>query len=252
MSRWWQDVLSRPAELTKARNLFKLLPAQPRCKICNAPFGGFGGVLMRAINRKRSTKNSTICSKCEDIARRRGIGAEVETTLLFADVRGSTAMAEGMSATEFTELMNRFFGAANRILVNRNALIDKMVGDQVIGIFIPALAGEHYLTEALAAARELVAATMKLELKGQSLPIGVGLHRGLAYVGTVGSEDTVSDITVMGDTVNTTARLSSVAGAGEILVSEALGSATGLADQQVPTRALELKGKSQPLTVYVL
>ncbi len=207
---------------------------------------------MRVINRKRSTKDSTKCSKCEDIARPRGIGAEVETTLLLADVRGSTTMAEGMSATEFTELMNRFFHVANRILVDHDALIDKMVGDQVIGVFIPALAGEHCSVEALEAARELVKATMKLELKGHRIPIGVGLHRGPTYVGTVGAEDTVADITVIGDTVNTTARLSSVAAGGEILVSEALGSATGLADRDIPSRELELKGKSQALPVYVL
>lgn len=86
----------------------------------------------------------------------------------------------------------------------------------------------------------------------QSLPIGVGVHRGVTYVGPVGSDETVSDITVMGDAVNTAARLSAVAKAWEILVSNDAFETSSERSDAYPERSLELKGKSRPVRVRVL
>jgi adenylate cyclase len=178
--------------------------------------------------------------------RNRG-GAEVECSLLFADVRGSTTMAEGMRAGEFKRLMSRFFVAATDVLVTHDAIVDKYVGDEVIGIFVPGLAGPDHARQAIDAGRELLrVAGEKLDL-----PIGAGVHTGVAYVGTVGDGPMV-DFTAMGDAVNVTARLASAALPHELLVSASAASAAGLESTGLEHRSLELKGKAEPVDVVVL
>jgi adenylate cyclase len=80
----------------------------------------------------------------------------------------------------------------------------------------------------------------------------VGIHTGIGYVGAVGSSQSVSDITVLGDVANTTARLASQAGAGEILISEEACRAANLSQDQRENRVLQLKGRSQAVPVQVI
>jgi adenylate cyclase len=82
------------------------------------------------------------------------------------------------------------------------------------------------------------------------MPIGIGVNTGVAYVGSIG-DSTDTEMTAMGDVVNVTARLSSVAAAGEILVTTATAAAAGLSGA-LPRRSLQLKGKSQPTDVVVI
>ena len=171
--------------------------------------------------------------------------------MLFADVRGSTTMAERISPTEFSRLMNRFYAAATRVLVESDALIDKLVGDEVIGLYVPGMAGPDHARLAVQAGHELLRAVAQAGRAGSSLPVGVGVHTGTAYVGTAGSEGVV-DVTALGDAMNTTARLASQAGAGEVLVSEAACAAAGLETVGLEQRRLELKGRSEPVSVWVL
>jgi adenylate cyclase len=176
-------------------------------------------------------------------------GTELEISMLFVDVRGSTKLAEGMRAAEFSRLMNRFYQAATEALIKTNAFIDKFVGDEVIGLYFPLFAGKRHAGAAIQAAQDLLRVTSY----GHALPIGVGVHTGVAYVGTVsGTEGSVKDITALGDNVNITARLASHAGAGEALVSEAAYTAAGLDWGNAEQRQLELKGKSEPVSVRVL
>jgi adenylate cyclase len=113
------------------------LPSNPRCKVCYAPFTGIGGQLMRWIGKGRARKNPLFCAACEQFVQKNPGGAEVELTMLFVDVRGSTALAETMRAEAFSQLLNRFYAAASTALITCDALIDKFVGDEVIGLFIP-------------------------------------------------------------------------------------------------------------------
>src|SRR5574341_816627 len=124
-----------------ARHLVGLIPASPRCKVCNAPFTGIGGVLMRLIGKRQFSKNPNFCTMCLFDQHTHIGGVEIEISMLFADVRGSTGLAEKMSPSAFTQLMNRFYGAATDILVRTDAWIDKLVGDEVIGLYIPGFAG---------------------------------------------------------------------------------------------------------------
>jgi adenylate cyclase len=180
-------------------------------------------------------------------------GTEIELSMLFVDARGSTNLAENMSATEFSRLMNRFYKVATEVLIKTDAFIDKFVGDEVIGLYMPVFTGPNHARPAVQAAEELLRITGHGDKKGPWLPVGVGVHSGVAYVGVVkGAEDTADDVTALGDNVNITARLASKAGAGEALISEATYLAAGLNFQNREQRQLELKGKSEPISVRVL
>jgi adenylate cyclase len=162
-------------------------------------------------------------------------------------------MAEQMSAAEFSRLMNRFYVSATSILIKTDALIDKLVGDEAIGVYFPAFAGSEPARLAVQAAEELLRATGYGDPGGPWLPIGVGVHTGTAFFGTVsGAEGTFFDFTALGDNVNITARLASQAGSGEALISDATCLAAGLDTGQLEQRQLELKGKSEPVSVRVL
>ena len=244
----WRDVLLgiHPG-LYRKRRLFRVLPSEPRCKFCNAPFHGVGGTLMSMIGRKQYSKNPLFCEAClhEPVE-----GAEVEITMLFADVRGSTTLAEKMSASDFGGLMNRFYETASHILIGSLAIIDKFVGDEVIGLYIPGLAGADHAKRAVRAAEELLQATGH-HGNGPWLPIGIGIHTGNAYVSLVGSESGTGDLTALGDSMNITARLASQAGAGEILVSESAYQQAAL-EANLEKRSLALKGRTEPVNVHVL
>jgi class 3 adenylate cyclase len=82
------------------------------------------------------------------------------------------------------------------------------------------------------------------------VPVGVGVHTGVSFVGTVGEGDAV-DFTALGDTVNAAARIASMAGAGELLISEMAAEAAGLDTSGLERRTLELRGREKPVDVWV-
>jgi adenylate cyclase len=249
----WRAMLSgRHLALRQGRRLFRLLPRAPRCRFCYAPFAGPGAPLMRLIGRQPWRKNPYWCSGCERYVRDFPGGAEMEAAFVFADVRGSTGLAEGMRAAEFGQLMQRFYSVATRILTDSDAIIDKLVGDEVIGIYLPGLAGQGYARRAIATSREILRATGHDDRRGPWLPVGIGVHAGRAYIGSIGSADGVTDLTALGDTVNIAARLAAVAGAGEIILSEPARAAAGVALPGIEPRQLELKGHQQPVEVRIL
>ena len=162
-------------------------------------------------------------------------------------------MAERMSASEFSKLMRRFYRAATDVLVETDALIDNLVGDEVIGIYMPAFAGSDPPRQAVQAARELLRATGHGDAGGPWVPVGVGVHTGTAFFGTVtGGDGTFSDFTALGDNMNVAARIASKAGPGEALISDAAYAAAKLDLGKLEHRQLELKGKSEPVSAYVL
>jgi adenylate cyclase len=205
--------------------------------------------MVRLAGKGRWPKNPKFCASCSKLMSEHRGGAEVETALLFADVRGSTTMAENMSPTAFHELMDEFFAIASHVVVDHNGMVDKFVGDEVVSLFIPALAGHPPVVSAVAAAQDLMRHLVARE--GTPFEVGAGVHTGIAFVGAVGTGSNV-DMTAMGDPVNVAARLASAAGGGEILVSEAAAQTASLDVNQLPKRELELKGKSQKTTAYVL
>jgi adenylate cyclase len=237
----------------RQRRFFRLLPGSPRCKNCYAPFKGSGSLVVQLLYGKRpSNLNPQLCNVCEVFAKKYQGGAEIELSLLFADVRGSTTLAESMSPKEFSKLINRFYTTATHVLVHSDALIDKIIGDQVAGIFVPGFAGSDHAGQAVSAAQEIMLATDHGSSDGPWISLGAGVHTGTAFVGAVGSEEGTMDITVLGDTANTAARLSSKAEVGQILISESAFEAARITTSELEKRSLELKGKSEAVTVYAL
>lgn len=236
----------------RMRKLMSLLPADMCCKLCVVPFRGLAAPFMRLMNKRPSNKNPNMCNSCELMARTHPGGSEVEVSILFADVRGSTTMAEGMRPAEFSQLLNRFYREANKILIHNDAIIDKLVGDEVMALFVIGLAGSNHGQKALEAAERLLIVTGHKDNGNPWIPIGVGVHTGTAFIGSVGSTDNFTDFTALGDSVNTAARLVSRAGIGEILTTEETLLAAGREMTFLPRRLLELKGKSQPVAVRVI
>jgi adenylate cyclase len=253
---WCKHLTEGNVRTKQWRHLFGMLPSNPRCVNCHTPFAGFGSALLRVIRgpiTQRSSKNPRYCTACHFFTTQFPGGAEIELTMLFVDVRGSTTIAEKMNNTEFSHLMNRFYEAAINVLVRADAFIDKLVGDEVTALFIPGFAGKEHARKAVEAGQELLRVTGYGETGGPWVPIGVGVHTGTAWVGSiVGASGAGADFTALGDNVNIAARLASKAGAGKVLISEATCNAARIENDDLEKRDLELKGKSELVSVRVL
>jgi adenylate cyclase len=219
--------------------------------MCTGPFGSPGGPIRRLFGLGPWPGNPKYCAGCfKDLYRNRG-GAEIECTLLFADIRGSTQLAESMAPADFRGRMDRFYNTATDVLVAHEAIVDKFVGDEVIGIFIPALTEGNHASQAIDAGMELLRATGH-GTDTPWAPVGVGINTGPAYVGAVGTADHI-EFTALGDAVNITGRLASLAGAGEILLTEATARSAALSPTDArERRRLDLRGRSEATDVLVL
>lgn len=206
---------------------------------------------MRITGRSPSKMNPNVCDTCERFARKNPGGAEIPLSLLFADIRGSSQLAETLGTTRFSALIARFYDAVTTELIEADGLIDRLIGDEVIALFVPVLAGQNHAEAALRGAQGILRATDHDKAGGPWVPLGVGIHTGTAFFGAVGS-GSVSDITALGDDVNLTARLASTAAAGEILITDAARAAAGLSTDGLEPRHLELKGRSTPVDVRLM
>jgi adenylate cyclase len=247
----WREKLTTPSDFRWRRRIRSRVPSAPRCKLCAAPFGSPGSLVMPFFHHGRWPKNPNYCNGCFRTIREMHGGAEIDCSLLFADVRGSTSLGERMAPADFNQLMRRFFDVAAAVLIEHEAIVDKYVGDEIVAVFVPAMAGPEHPRRALHAAREVLRRTGHTDPGGPWLPIGVGVNSGTAWVGSVGAGDD-SDFTAMGDLVNTTARLASAAAAGEILIGRTSAERAGLIVGDVEGRSLELKGKAEPTDVVVV
>jgi adenylate cyclase len=240
--------------LASQRRVFRHFPSDPRCKLCWAPFGGVGGLLFKPAGYGRSPGNPALCSKCTIELRKRGLsGLEIPVSLLFSDVRGSTAMGERMRPTEFHAFLDHFYRLASEAIVKHDGLVDKIVGDEVIGLFFGGISGPNHGAAAVAAAVDLAERAARPDATPSGpIPAGTAVHTGEAFVGTTGPPGTVDDFTALGDAVNTAARLASVARAGEVIVSVEAAKASGTTTDTCERRTVEIRGRTQPIDVVVL
>lgn len=228
--------------------VMRRLPSEPRCRLCRAPYGGVGGAVMRRVGFGPSRKNPSLCNTCFEKAPMGGV--EMEIGVLFADVRGFTSLSEGMAPTDVADLMNRFYGSAAEVL-GRSALIDKLVGDEVMALYLPLLLADSWEDEMLRDASDLLAAVGFGSAAEAWLQLGVGLDVGRAFVGNVGSGD-VKDFTALGDVVNTAARLQSCAAAGQIVMSERLFARLSEGTTGASAKNVSLSGKREAEAVRVI
>jgi adenylate cyclase len=246
--RWHKLLTEGHRPLRVAHMLFRHLPSPPRCKVCYNPFGGIGGKVVGIVGFARSRKNPNLCTACCD-ALPPG-GSEVDIAVLFADVRGSTSIGERLEPAAYAALMNDFYRATTEMLIRHDAIIDKLIGDEVMALFIPGICGPDYRRRGAEAAIALVEAVGQSR-SSEPIPIGVAVNSGLTYVGNVGSEGVV-DFTALGDTVNTASRLASCASSGEVLLSDSVYADIAGDLPDLETRALTLRGKTAPVAVHVV
>jgi adenylate cyclase len=227
------------------RRLYRWLPSDPRCRVCLVPFGGIGKLLRITPSRK----NPDFCSDCLESA---PIGTyEREVGILFADLRGFTEWSEKRSPAEVTDGLTRFYALASRVLTRDDAFVE-FIGDQVMALYLPDFPslGERTCEVMMSAAKRLLSEVDRQQAE-DVLPVGVGIHIGVASVGNVAKGKT-KDFTAVGDVVNTAARLQSSALAGQIVVSEEIYSRAPRHCPQADPVSLSLKGKSEPFRAYVI
>lgn len=237
-------------DLQKQHRLHLRLPSPPRCKLCLVPFKGVGGFVMGLRGKRPSNRNPRFCSACDHFIRAFPGGAEVTLSMVFADVRGSTALAERISATELSRRMHEFYAAVTHVLVETDGFIIDVVGDEVVGVYPPGFSGPRHAALAIEAARQLVALDAAVS---SDMPFGVGVHTGVVHIGTtMGADEGIADVRAIGDSVNIAARLSSSAQPGEALVSEAAWEAAGEPHLELEHRELELRGRTETMRVAVI
>ena len=170
--------------------------------------------------------------------------------MFFADVRGSIAIGEKVGPADFAALLNRFYKVAMDALIPKNAIIDKMIGDEVMAFFVPA-----WQQDSQRVAMEAAVGILKSVGNGSGsepwLPVGIGINFRKTYGGKVGTGD-VNDFAALGDSVNTAARLQAHAKAGQVVVSESVYSHLTEAYPDVPAEQLELRGKEEAFEVHVI
>jgi adenylate cyclase len=247
----WEGILRGEHPLAHVhrvgRRAFGLLPSPWRCKFCNAPFKGPVAGVVRWIGYTPSRKNPSICARCIEHAPEGG--AIVPLTVLFADMRGYTALTEQLPPAEVPRVVMRFYSAASKALLAHDGLLAQIAGDEVMALFVPGLAGDRYPSRAVDGGRSLLEAIGYGSAKGSWLNVGVGIATGEEYVGNVGGGG-YKDFTAVGDVTNTAARLTAKAGAGEILIDESTFVVLGPSFADAERRDLELKGKSAPVAAY--
>ena len=249
--QWRAMLLGTDPSLYAMRRRWRRIPSSPRCKVCAAPFGGFGRVATRLIMHGPSLTNPLMCNMCFGQLRQHPGGAEIDLSILFADVRGSTGIAERLGAQRFQKLIQTFYRLSAKTIEHQDGVIDKFLGDGVMALFIPVLTGEDHAGRAITAATDLlrsVAASHDLAAAG--FEVGVGVHRGVAFAGVVGSDERL-DFTALGDAVNVAARLGGVAGPGELVVSRAAWDGPNR-DPAVPSTSIEVAGRSEPLDIVTI
>lgn len=239
----WHRLLVEGYEPLKvAQRIFRHIPGDPRCKLCQNPFGGIGGHVVGLVGRKPSRKNPNVCQFCFDHLPEGGI--EIDVGVVFADVRGSTTMGEQSTATEFADHLNRFYATATKVIIRHDGLIDKLIGDEVMALFFSGVAGPDYRRKAALAALDLATAV-------DGVSVGVAANAGIAFVGNVGS-GTVKDFTALGDAINTGARLQSHASPREVVLASDLYALVADAYPGARSEELEVRGRREPVKVHLL
>lgn len=249
---WRQILVDGHPLLIKKRGRYGLLPGDPRCKLCTAPFRGIGGWVMRRIGLVPSKRNPRFCNMCDVFMKTYPGGAEVPVTLMFADIRNSVGLSARMEPREVARLASALREAVLKAMINTDGSILEFQGDCVIGVWPPGIAGPDHARKAIAAARALLDEAPRVAPNTPEVPIGIGVHTGTAYVGTVmAANSDIQEISAFGLDVNLTARLSASASAGEAVISEAACKAAGVGDEKAPLRSYTLKGIDEPVEARV-
>jgi class 3 adenylate cyclase len=184
------------------------------------------------------------------------LGGETrEITVLFADIRGYTQLAERIAPGELVRILNDYLNILTEAIWHEEGTLTMFIGDALMAIFNAPLAQPDHAARAVRAAWAMRAALQRhhaaLPADAESVHYGIGVHTGLAVVGNIGSRERLQNYTAIGDAVNIAQRLQSGA-ADQIILSAATYAAVA---PQIVAHALDplvVKGKTLPLQVYQL
>jgi adenylate cyclase len=251
MSPRWVAILRGESALAfpqrAGRRVFGLMPSASRCKFCNAPFKGRYAGALKTVGYTPSRKNPRICARCIEHAPEGG--AVVPVAVLFADVRGYTALCEKLDPDAVTALVQRFYETSSSALLAQEGLLGQIAGDEIEGIFVPGLAGSNYRRKAVEAARSLVRSVRYTESTASSIEVGIGVASGEEFVGNVAGGG-YKDFAAVGDVTNVAARLTASARDGQIVVDEETYEAVAPAFPDAKREELTLRGKSAAVVAY--
>ncbi|MCB1479877.1 MAG: adenylate/guanylate cyclase domain-containing protein [Tepidamorphaceae bacterium] len=187
-------------------------------------------------------------------------GVEQTVTLMFTDIRGFTRLTEHSLAYDVVFLLNMYLGRMSEAVTDAGGYVDKFMGDGLMAIFGMDGSSTHGARQAVEAARAMggILEGLNQSLSGQldePLRIGIGLHTGPAVLGRIGAarnHDAGNRISALGDTVNTASRVESSCKdlAAQLVMTEAARKAAGLELPDESRHTIEVRGKSEPLTVY--
>jgi adenylate cyclase len=249
-ARWRALLTGEDPSLLRVRRFWGRIPASPRCKVCASPFHGIGGAVANIFWHGPMRDNPLLCKACVGQLAKFPGGADIEISVLFADVRGSTGLAERITSGRYRALLQDYYHLAGDAIDRNGGIIDKFLGDGVMALFIPVIAGESHAARAIDAGLAVLDAVERSGLGESGVLVGAGVHSGEAFVGAIGSAEKI-DFTALGDTVNIAARLGGLAGPSELLVSR---TAWDRAGRGVPPeeRDVGIAGRTGGLAVVAL
>jgi len=224
------------------------------------PIRGPLSIPFKMLGIKRSQMNPNLCTVCETMFTRvkRKKQLTIPATVLFADLRGYTAIADSTGAAEVADMLNEFYDASSAAVWARDGIVNKFIGDAVLAIFNFPIVREDHVRQAVQAGLELqkrcLASRSPLAVKtdGETSPVGVGIgiHTGLASIGEFGTA--YRDFTIIGSMVNLASRIQGTAKPGEILVSEEVYEQVGDLCPGAESNLYQVKGLTAPVKAYVL
>jgi class 3 adenylate cyclase len=181
-------------------------------------------------------------------------GHRQEVSVLFADLRGFTALSEKLAPEVLVDVLNQYLSTAAASILMYEGTLDKFMGDAVMGIFNAPLEQEDHVLRAVRAAAAMQRAVAAYHYhvgERYGLSFGVGIHAGEAVVGNVGMPDRM-DYTAIGDTVNLARRIQENAPGGKVLMSEAVYRVVQGSVDAVFHAEIRVRGRKQPVRLYEL
>lgn len=181
-------------------------------------------------------------------------GSKRWVVVLFSDIRGFTSLSEEMSPDEIANLLTEYFTEMVDIVFEHGGTLDKFIGDALMALWGAPLARQDDADRAIEAAVDMQRALIRLNATWthqgrRAISVGIGINVGEVFAGNIGSDRRL-EYTVIGDAVNTAARLCAGAGPGEILIAEPLYASLTAPPHVTALEPLPLRGKTQAVPVY--
>ncbi|HEY0135734.1 MAG TPA: adenylate/guanylate cyclase domain-containing protein [Nannocystis sp.] len=219
------------------------------CRVCGAALAGSLAYVSMLLGVRRSARNPNLCNRCTAHMKD---GESVEITALFADLSGFTGLTQSHGDEQTAEIVDAFLRGASRAIQRQDGVVDKFIGDAVMAVFNAPIRREDHCRRAVAAAIDIQNMMAALTRRfGVELQVSIGVARGTARLGRVGSDD-VSSFTAIGGAVNLASRLQGAARPGTIAVDSAALADVADVFPDARTQATTLKGFEAPVAVAAL